>query len=30
MSSYEQLRQTLDQIPIIDAHSHVLHHDIIP
>ena len=30
MSSYPRLRRAMDAIPLIDAHSHVLHHDIIP
>lgn len=30
MCSYAKLRAALDAIPIVDDHSHVLHHNIIP
>ena len=30
MNVYESLRSALDTIPIIDDHSHVLHHNIEP
>ena len=30
MTSYANLRTALEQIPIIDDHSHILHHNIIP
>ena len=30
MNTYEKLRQDLEQIPLIDDHTHVLHHNIEP
>ena len=30
MTTYEKLRQELESIPLIDDHSHVLHHNIEP
>lgn len=30
METYQKLRQALESIPIVDDHSHILHHNIIP
>ena len=30
MDTYQKLRQALDEIPFVDDHSHVLHHNIEP